>query len=325
MRKLHYFFLVSLFVACQSNQQSSVVSDAQLAAAKTTTDEKTIVSFLGNELTPKELSSEIREKSEKNLESARIDFETFPDSLEVIIWYGRRLAYLGRHLDAIKVYSDGLSKFPDSYRLRRHRGHRYITTRKLANAIEDFELAAFNSTNAPNRIEPDGLPNKLNQPLGNDHFNIYYHFGLAHYLNGRFDKAVSAYNKCMEYSDNNDLVVATTYWLYLSAKRIGNDELANQIIGQISSKMKLIENEAYLDLLLLFKGDKPEEELLKLATTNNGDLNPTISYGIGNWYLLNNRIDDARTLFWRTLEGPNWDSFGYIATEAEINNMATSN
>lgn len=324
MKKFHHLFLGILLVGCQTNQQSSVVSQAEISAAKTATEEKTIISFLGNELTPKDLSPEAREKLEKNLESANLAFKAYPDSLEVIIWYGRRLAYLGQHLEAIKVYSDGLGKFPNSYRLRRHRGHRYITTRKINEAIKDFELAAFQSTNAPNRIEPDGLPNKLNKPLGNDHFNIYYHFGLAHYLNGRFDKAVSAYNKCMEYSDNHDLVVATSYWLYMSAKRIGNDQLADEIIEKVSSRMKLVENEAYLDLLLLFKGEKSEDALLKLATAEDGGLNPTLSYGIGSWYLLNNRIDDARTLFWRTLESPGWGAFGYIATEAEINNMATS-
>lgn len=321
----HYlYFLFTLLTACQTNQQSTVVNQAPIDAGESD-KENVITSFLGNELLPRTLKTETKETFEKNLALTKVDFETYPDSLEVIIWYGRRLAYLGQHLEAIAVYSDAIVKFPDSYRLRRHRGHRYITTRKIDQAIADFEQAAFSATNAPNRIEPDGLPNKLNQPLGNDHFNIYYHFGLAHYLNGRFDKAVSAYSKCLEYSDNNDLLVATNYWLYMSAKRIGNDDLADAALKQVSAKMKLVENDAYIDLLLLFKGEKSEEELLKLATLDDGTLNPTVSYGIGSWYLLNNRIDDARTLFWKTLESPSWESFGYIATEAEINNMATSN
>ena len=322
MKNLAPLALVVLLVCCQP-----AVQRERPFVVEETTDvpaDGVITSFLGSELLPKELSANVREKHEANLAAAKADFDATPDSLDVIIWYGRRLAYLGRYLEAIKVFSDGLAKYPLSYRLRRHRGHRYITTRQLEKAIADFELAAFNSTNAANHIEPDGLPNRLNRPLSNDLFNIYYHFGLAHYLSGRFDKAVSAYTKCLEFSDNDDLIAATTYWLYMSARRIGNSALAEDVLKGISARMKLVENEAYLNLLLLFKEKKTEEALMKLATNDDGMLNPTFSYGIGSWHLLNGRIDQARTIFWRTLESPEWDAFGYIATEAEIQNMATS-
>lgn len=303
---------------CQAPQPT------QERVATETVDPTVIRSFLGEVLTPIPIESETQKKFEENLAIAQQNFDAFPDSLEAIIWLGRRLAYLGRHLEAIDVFSEGIGKYPNSHKLMRHRGHRYITTRQLDNAIADFEAAAFNSTNAENAIEPDGLPNKLNIPLGNDKFNIWYHFGLAHYLNGRFDKATSAYKKCLEFSDNDDLLAATSYWLYMSARRIGNDELADATLEVITPKMKMIENQAYLDLLLLFKGLKSEEELTKKATNEDGSMNPTWSYGLGNWYLQNNRIDDARNIFWKTLESPNWNAFGYIATEAEVKNMATS-
>ncbi|MEQ9402883.1 MAG: hypothetical protein RIM99_04805 [Cyclobacteriaceae bacterium] len=324
MKKSHYIF-TTLFIfsiaACEVPGRQETDPEAQ---TESVVDDGRIMSFLGSELTPKELEPETKLKYEKNLAEAEQALTQYPDSLDLIIWYGRRLAYLGQLPESIQVYTDGLSKYPQSYRLRRHRGHRYITTRQIDKAIADFELAAFYSTRAKNQVEPDGLPNKLNQPLGNDFFNIYYHFGLAHYLNGRFDKAVSAYNKCMEFSDNDDLLAATSYWLYMSARRVGNDDLATEVLNKISPTMKMVENDAYLDLLLLFKGTKSEEELIKIATNEDGTLNPTVAYGIGNWYLQNNRIDDARNLFWKTLESPAWDAFGYIATEADINNMATS-
>ena len=79
-----------------------------------------------------------------------------------------------------------------------------------------------------------------------------------------------------------------------------------------------------MDLLLFFKGEISEKFLLSKTKDPKGIINPTISYGIGTWYLLNSRIDEARSLFWQTLESPNWDAFGYIATESEIANMATS-
>ena len=314
--------IVFACISCQppsANQSSPVV-----VSHETETNDGKIISFLGSELPPKQISDTAKIKLEENLRIAKEALEANPDSIDLIIWYGRRLAYLGRYLEAIDAFSDGIAKYPNSHRLRRHRGHRYISTRQLDQAISDYELAAFNSTNKENQIEPDGIPNKLNKPLGNDKFNIYYHFGLAHYLDGRFDKAVSAYTKCMEYSDNNDLLVATSYWLYMSLKRIGNNEEAEELLEPISSSLEIIENNAYLKLLLLFKGEKSEEETIAEATNEDGSMNPTLAYGIGNWYLQNNRIDDARNLFWKTLESPQWDAFGYIATEADINNMATS-
>ena len=233
------FLIIALLVACQTQTQETRRPQVR------TIEADSITSFLGSELLPKDFPDGTRSKYEKQLDEAKANYDTYPDSVELIIWYGRRLAYLGKYLEAIKVYSEGIAKYPTSHRLRRHRGHRFITIRQIDKAIADFELAAFNSTNIENRIEPDGLPNKIRRPISNDKFNIYYHFGLAHYLNGRFDKAVSAYKKCMEFSDNSDLVIATTYWLYLSARRIGNDDLANEILGKISSRMKVIENYDY--------------------------------------------------------------------------------
>lgn len=306
--------LLLLFFACQTPSSDS--AEQRIPIVEEPTDK--IMSFFGEELLPKKLIESTRDLFEQNLEVARKNVELFPDSLELIIWHGRRLAYLGRHLEAIQVYTEGLNKHPLSYKLRRHRGHRYITTRQLNKAVEDFEMAAFHATNATNAIEPDGLPNKLNKPLGNDFFNIWYHFGLSHYLNGRYDKAISAYKQCMEVSDNDDLKAATNYWLYMSYKKIGNTELADALLDSINSKMTMIENDAYLDLLLLFKGENDAEKLLAKATLEDGMLNPTLAYGIGNWYQQQGKSDKANEIFLQIMEGPNWDSFGYIAAEKEL-------
>ena len=81
-------------------------------------------------------------------------------------------------------------------------------------------------------------------------------------LIGRYDKAISAYKKCLEFSDNNDLLAATSYWLCMTYKKIGNPEPAKSILEPISNKMEMVENDAYLDLFLLFKGEKSTDELM---------------------------------------------------------------
>jgi tetratricopeptide (TPR) repeat protein len=92
-------------------------------------------------------------------ETARRDFETARTE-DHYIWLGRRTAYLGRYREAIAVYSEGLQKHPDSYRLYRHRGHRYISIRRFVRAIADFEKAAALAAGKPLEVEPDGAPNR---------------------------------------------------------------------------------------------------------------------------------------------------------------------
>ncbi|WP_424963280.1 tetratricopeptide repeat protein [Ekhidna sp.] len=312
----YLIILPILIISCQSGSNRADARDEEPIAQ--TKDPTKIYNLMGEELPAKQLTDQARARHDNNLQKARSNYEANPDSLELIIWYGRRLAYLGRYLEAIDVYTKGLEKFPTSYKLRRHRGHRYITTRQLEKAVNDFEMAAFYSVNAENTIEPDGLPNKLNKPLGNDKFNIWYHYGLAHYLNGRYDKAISAYKKCMEFSDNDDLLSATSYWLYMTYKKIGNAELADQLLAEIDENMEIIENDAYLDLLLLFKGEKKAETLLSRAFPEDGKIDPTLGYGIGNWYQQQGNTEKANEIFLKILDSPSWHTFGYIAAEAEL-------
>ena len=131
--------------------------------------------------------------------------------------------YLQEFREAIKIFGKGLEQYPNSARLLRHRGHRYITIRKFDLAVEDLTKAAELVKGMPLRIEDDGIPNKLNIPLGNTQFNIYYHLGLAYYLKGEFENAVASYEHCLEYSNNDDLIVATMDWMYMSLQRLDQE------------------------------------------------------------------------------------------------------
>lgn len=312
------FTLLLISVLIFSCQPSSQTESRVIQIPEEAKDPTKIYNLMNEELPEKLLTEKQVLRYESNLAKAKAAYDAKPDSLDAILWYGRRLAYLGRYLEAIRVFSDGLRLYPDSYHLLRHRGHQFITTRQLSKAIKDFELAAYYSLNVENQIEPDGLPNKLNQPLGNDKFNIWYHFGLAYYLSGRYDKALSAYRKCQEFSNNNDLKVATTYWQYLTYMKLGNRELAVKLAKPVTGKMEIIENDPYRDLLLLFKGELAVDRLLKEATNEDGTLNPTIVYGIASHYQHNGSLDKANELFLRIVESPQWHTFGYIAAEAEL-------
>jgi tetratricopeptide (TPR) repeat protein len=275
-------------------------------------------SLLGKPLVPAPIAAETRKTLEENLKKAEIDHGKNPDDPDATIWLGRRQAYLGRYREAIETYSKGIEKHPEDARMYRHRGHRHITVRELPKAIADFTKAAQLVAGKPDQVEPDGQPNARNIPTSTLHSNIYYHLGLAHYLSGDFAKAADAYAKCMTVSKNPDMLVATTYWTYLTLARQGRTAEAAALLAPISADMEVIENASYHRLLRVFKGELTAESLL--APGGAGLDTVTTKYGIAAWHLANGRKDAGVTLLREVVDGhaQQWPAFGYIAAEADL-------
>jgi len=278
-----------------------------------------VVSLLGKTFYEPERSPEAQARLDSNLQVAEKNFLKDP-SEENYIWYARRLGYLSRFNDAIEILSQGLEKYPDSYRLLRHRGHRYISMRLFDRAIDDLTRASQLMPPWPPEIEPDGAPNKMNIPLSSTQFNIWYHLGLAHYLKGDFEKAEQAYIECLKVSNNDDLLVATIDWFYMTYRREGKDELAKGLLGNITDSMNIIENDSYYKRLQMYQGKLQPEQLLTVdPEADDYDLSlATQGYGVGNWYLYNGDTTKAIDIFEKVVAGKSFASFGFIAAEAEL-------
>jgi tetratricopeptide (TPR) repeat protein len=291
----------------------AVASMAQAGAPEAT-------SMFGKPLYPMELPAEARRGLEANLAQAEAEYAKDPKSEEAIIWLGRRQAYLWRYRDAIDTFSKGLSMHPDSYRLYRHRGHRYITVREFDRAVSDFEKAAALIRDVPDEVEPDGAPNRYGKPRSTSHSNIWYHLGLAYYLKGDFTNALRAYQECLRFSTNDDMRVATLDWLYMTYRRLGRHGAARQLLDQVTPKMEILENDSYHKRLLMYKGEIRPEALLD--TSNADDLTiATQGYGVGNWHLVEGRREKAREIFEKVVAGRQWAAFGYIAAEVDLKRM----
>src|SRR5688572_27767581 len=139
------------------------------------------------------LSTEAKSLYEKNLADAEAVHLEKPNAADSIIWLGRRVAYLGRYKDAVRVFSSGLVLHKNDARLYRHRGHRYITLRCFEDAIRDLKKAEQLTMGKPDEVEPDGLPNAKNIPTSTLQTNICYHLGLAQYLTGDFSRAAASF------------------------------------------------------------------------------------------------------------------------------------
>jgi tetratricopeptide (TPR) repeat protein len=253
------------------------------------------------------------------LSEAKASYDRAPTNPDSIIWYGRRLGYLGRMREAIEVYTRGIELYPDNPWLYRHRGHRYISVRELDNAIADFERATRLVEGKPDEVEPDGQPNAQNIPIGTLHSNIDYHLALAHYLKGDFARAIPVYRKEFEGARNDDRKVSIAHWYYMALRRLGRTDEAAAMLTPIARSMNVIENDTYHQLLLLYKGMLPVDSVL--TTDASGEMSvtdATAAYGIGNWHLYNGRPAEARKVFERIIAGGQWGAFGFIAAEAEL-------
>lgn len=314
-RALHSLLLAALLAACAGETPPDDRPSPEINRGPGVE----AISLLGDDLMAPEFPEETRRVYEENLAAARVAFEAAPQDPDSIIWLGRRTAYLGRYREAIDIYTRGIRLHPEDARLYRHRGHRYISVREFDNAVADFNRALELIDGTEDQVEPDGLPNAAGTPTSTLHFNIWYHLGLAHYLNGDFELALGAWQACMGVSRNDDSRVATAYWLNNTMRRLGLEARADDLLSWIREDMELIESGSYLDVLLLHRGIRTEEELLgpsgeaaTLASTTSG-------YGVAMWHFLNGRREEAYRLMEVVLTNRNqWAAFGYLASEAEL-------
>jgi len=250
------------------------------------------------------------------LDSATAEFEAHPGDPDALLWVGRRLAYLGHYREAIAAYTRGISMHPADARFYRHRGHRYITCRQFDQAIADLELAATLAEGQEDQVEPDGQPNAAGVPRSTLQGNIYYHLALAHYLRGELDQAAPLWEHALTLARNDDMVVANSYWLYLTYRRLNRMADAERVLDSIGSGMDVLEEQAYLDLLLLFQNRSDPVELEEKAATTGQFA--TYGYGIANWYEFNGEKSRAERLLRAVLAQEDWTPFGFLAAESEL-------
>jgi tetratricopeptide (TPR) repeat protein len=309
---------LGLFGGCASDAEDPTPPPEETEAV-TLPEGAEAVSLLGDTLYAGELPADVLAERTVQLEEARAEYEASPDDADAIIWLGRRTAYLSRYREAIEIYTEGIVKHPEDPRMYRHRGHRFISTRQLDRAVEDFQRATELIADEDDEIEPDGQPNARNIPTSTLHSNIWYHLGLARYLQGDFEGALAAYRRCMDVSRNPDMLVATSHWLYMTLRRLGADAEAAEVLEPIHADLDVIENQSYHQLLLMYKGGLDPNSLWG----SEGDAlgNATVGYGIGHWHLYNGRPWEAESVFRRVLGTGQWAAFGYLAAEAELSRL----
>ncbi|MFG0273602.1 MAG: tetratricopeptide repeat protein [Phycisphaerales bacterium] len=276
-------------------------------------------SLLGEPLYRPDLPPEVRERLEADLAEAQARFDANPRDEDAIIWLGRRLGYLGRYNDAVAAYTQGLRIHPTSHRLLRHRGHRFISLRRLDAAVADLARASAIARALPDEVEQDGAPNELGIPRSTTKGNIEYHLALALYLQGRFDDALAHWDGAWRLANNDDTRVAVGAWRYRTLARLGReDEAKRWAAGWVRESMDVIENFAYQRLLLAYLSGDPER-IARQGWRADETFALTMDGLLAERAILAGDRDRAGALLTDAIEsGANPYSFAYIACEAEL-------
>lgn len=314
IKKNSLIILALLFLTGCKNQENN--NSNETFSIKIDTLQGT--SFFNNPLVRRQVDAKKDSVQIANYNEALNRYNDDSLSVDNIVWLGRRIAYLGDYKKAIEIYTKGINLFPENARFYRHRGHRYITLRQLDNAISDFQKAVQLIDGKEDMIEKDGIPNSQNIPLSTLHNNIWYHLGLAYYLKNDLPNALGAFQSCLESSNNDDMQVATRHWLYMIFRRMNLQEEAQLVLDPVHKEMTIIENEAYFNLLLFYKGELTIEEVSGNNSTGSSE---AAKYGIANWYHYNGEISEAKKQYQQLIDNGNWAGFGYIAAEADLSRM----
>lgn len=227
-------------------------------------------SLTGVRLRPLAHSEETAARLELDLEVAKASFSVAPDREDSYIWLGRRYGYLGRNPEAIEVFTCGLEKFPDSYKLRRFRGRHLARNRQFELALEDYREAAALIKDQKDTFEPDGIANSLALTLGTYKTYIHYYLAQTSFAVGDYETMASGMDRAMEHCADfsyDDFNVAATFWRYIAYRKMGETDKASETLKTVPTGLELVENDVYYESVQYFQGRLKESDLERDASS----------------------------------------------------------
>jgi tetratricopeptide (TPR) repeat protein len=281
-----------------------------LVAGGVTAEETVTETLIGTPVTEPAWRPETRARLEKDLEIARAVMEIAPEREDSYIWLGRRLGYLTRNGEAVDVFTQGLERFPDSYKLLRFRGRHLARNRQFERAIADYRRAAALVEGIQDSFEPDGIINARHQYLGSYRSNIHYYLGQTSWAVGDYQATLEGMLRAAAEPlvQHDDRRVATAFWQYLALRKLGRDNEARIVVDAIPDDLQLVENHDYYLGVRFFNGSLDESALLAEAGLNS-------TFGVAMVHLIEGRTARAEEMLRDLVAG---SSQGYWPAETEL-------
>jgi tetratricopeptide (TPR) repeat protein len=221
-----------------------------------------------------------------------------PRNIDRIIGLGVAQSGAWQFREAIATFSRGLEFAADHPTLLRWRGHRYLTLRQLDRAQADLERGS--------RLDPTL-------------YGLWYHLGVVRFVKADFAGAAAAFAQAQPIAPDPAELAGSTDWLWMSLARAGRGAEAKAMLDRRPDSLPTTNQ--YARRLQLYRGTIGPDAVVTAADTANVAL-ATLSFGLGNWFLVQGDTTRARIWLDRTVATGGWPAFGFIAAEAELVRLA---
>ena len=235
-----------------------------VAAAAQVDDAAVETTLTGQPLRVPSWPDPTRQKLDLDLEIARAVFNVAPDREDSYIWLGRRYGYLGRYAEAIEVFTAGLKKFPASYKLYRFRGRHRARSRGFDGAIEDYQTGLEKMQGHADSFEPDGLPNSRGLTISTYRGNLHYYLGQTSFATGDYRRMIRELDLSGQSPialDIEDHRVAVVFWKYLAHMKLGETDVAENLLRSVPAELDLIENVSYHQAVKVLQGAESQADV----------------------------------------------------------------
>lgn len=221
-----------------------------------------------------------------------------PRNVDRFVELGLAQSGVRQFREAIATFSRALAIWPNDPVLYRWRGHRYLSVREFDRALDDLTRGfALDSTN----------------------YGILYHLGVVRFARGDFAGAADAFARAQPRAPNAGELAGSTDWLWMALSRAGRGAEAQAMLDRHPDSLPVAN--AYAQRLRLYRGQIAPEQVLTPADTEGVQV-ATLSFGLGNWYLVRGDTARARVWFERSVAASGgWPAFGFIVSEIELRRL----
>jgi Tfp pilus assembly protein PilF len=196
--------------------------------------------------------------------------------------------------EAITTFTRGMAVAPDNAMLYRWRGHRHLSVREFDQATADLS---------------HGLK------LDSTNYGVLYHLGIVRFIRGDFTGAAAAFTRAQPRAPGAGELAGSTDWLWMSLMRAGRKADAQAMLARRPDSLAV--DNAYARRLKLYRGEIGPDAVFTPADTADVQV-ATLSFGLGNWYLVHGDTAKARANFERSVKSGGWPGFGFIVSEVEL-------
>ena len=223
---------------------------------------------------------------------------TDPRNVQKIIELGVAQSGVLQFREAIATFTKGMAIEPGNAMLYRWRGHRYLSVRELDRAMADLTRGyALDSLN----------------------YGVLYHLGIVRFARGDFNAAVDAFQRSIQRPPNAGELAGSTDWLWMSLMRAGRTAEATAHLARRPDTVNA--GNAYTTRLRLYRGEITPDQVFTPADTAGVQV-ATLSYGLGNWYLVKGDTANALKWFEKSVAAKTgWAGFGFIVSEVELRRL----